>query len=65
MTTTYQLMSHFGGLCISDQTGLSRGLQIHFLFINNHVNIALMHVGQINQQCDSDSEKIELTLHSD
>ena len=49
----YPLMSYFGGPCVSDQTGLSRGLRIHFVY-NNHVNIAILYVGQINEHSDSD-----------
>ena len=59
MCNNYQLISYFGGLCVSDQTGLSRGLRIHFFFINNHVNIAIMYIvcgSKINEHSDSDSD---------
>ena len=46
MCNNSQLMSYFGGLCVSDQTGLSRGLKDSLFFINNHVNIVILYVGQ-------------------
>ena len=37
MCNNYQLMTYFGGLCISNQTGLSMGLWFHFFLVTRAV----------------------------